>query len=252
MHLFSLIVLLLIGIANGFINVTGGGGGLITTPLLLALGLNPYASLATSKFIPIGGLLTGGAKYYKAKIIIWNKALVVLAIVVSIGAIIAANLTLSINEHVLKYIILIATAIILVLTIIPQNNKKPLGNTSTNTSHIPSIGALVWSFIVSLYQGSIGIGGGIFLAFVLRKFMSLTYLESAALMNILAVLITIISAATFTVKGVVDYQYGIPLFVGSIIGGYLGAHIAIKRGERLIKFVTILVCVGLLIKVILM
>jgi len=70
-------------------------------------------------------------------------------------------------------------------------------------------------------------------------------------MNILAVLITIIAAITFTIKGVVNYQYGIPLFIGSIIGGYFGAHIAIKKGEKLLKIITIILSIGLLAKILL-
>lgn len=250
MHILLLLGLLLIGVANGFINVTGGGGGLITTPLLLALGLNPYASLATSKFVPIGGLVMGGAKYYQAKVVTHNKLLFILAFIVSFGAIISANFTLSINEQVLKYIILTATVLILFLTLFPA--KKNSGNNVTSQqSNKLSFSLIFWTFVVSLYQGSIGIGGGIFLAFVFRRFLRQTYLESAAMMNILAVLITIISAATFTVKGVVNYQYGVPLFIGSIIGGYMGAHIAIKKGEKLLKIITVLVSFGLLIKVLL-
>src|SRR6266566_1338826 len=103
MHLASFIAFLLIGIVNGFINVTGGGGGLITTPLLLALGLNPYQSLATSKFVPIGGLVTGGVRYYKAKVISSSTTLWILLLTVSVGSIIAANFTLSINAVILKY-----------------------------------------------------------------------------------------------------------------------------------------------------
>jgi uncharacterized membrane protein YfcA len=251
MHLVILFIFLLIGVANGFINVTGGGGGLITTPLLLAFGLSPYASLATSKFVPIGGLLAGGAKYYKEKVVRRNKALVILAIVVSIGAIIAANLTLSINEQLLKYIILTATATIIALTIFSKENKNVSKSAAINTPNHLSFGVLFWSFIVSLYQGSIGIGGGIFLAFVFRKFMRYSYLESAALMNVLSALVTIISAVTFTIKGVVNYEYGVPLFLGSIFGGYLGAHIAIKKGEKLLKIITIVVSVGLLVKILL-
>lgn len=249
MHFLFLAFFLLIGVVNGFINVTGGGGGLITTPLLLALGLSPYASLATSKFVPIGGLITGGAKYYQAKIVSKNKLLVIFAITVAIGAIIAANLTLSINQLVLKYIIIIATMIILLLSIFSKNKKAVSKVYFNKSTQLPPTKVIFWVFLVSIYQGSIGIGGGIFLAFVFRKFMQYTYLESAALMNILAILITIISAATFTVKGVVNYEYGIPLFLGSIIGGYLGAHVAIKKGDKLIKIITIVVSVGLIIKV---
>jgi uncharacterized protein len=248
MHFLFLFVLLLIGVANGFINVTGGGGGLITTPLLLALGLSPYAALATSKFIPIGGLISGSAKYYRDKVVSRNKSLFILAIIVSIGGFIAANITLSINEHVLKYIIITATSIMLLLIIFSKDKKKDAAIKNAG-SKPPSFGLLFWSFVVSIYQGSIGIGGGIFLTFVFRKFLRYTYLASAALMSVLTILIALISAATFTAKGVVNYEYGIPLFIGSILGGYLGAHIAIKKGDKLLKIITIVVSVALLIKV---
>jgi uncharacterized protein len=248
MPILFFITFLLIGVVNGFINVTGGGGGLITTPLLLAMGLNPYAALATSKFVPIGGLLTGGTKYYRAKIIKLNKSFLVLLFIVSIGAVIAANLTLHINTLVLKYIIIFASSIILLLTIFSKN-KKNISERSVEKVATPSFSVLFWSFIVSIYQGSIGIGGGIFLAFVFRKFMQYTYLESSALMSVLTVLIAFIAAVTFTIKGVVNYEYGLPLFIGSIVGGYLGAHIAIKKGEKLLKAITLLVSVALIIKV---
>src|SRR6185312_6967151 len=104
-----------------------------TTPLLLALGLNPYASLATSKFVPIGGLVSGGIKYYKAKVIKGDKTLLILAIIVSLGSIIAANLTLSVSEQALKYIIIVSTAVILFLTIFSKdanNFESPVKKTS--------------------------------------------------------------------------------------------------------------------------
>jgi uncharacterized membrane protein YfcA len=250
MHFLFLFGLLLIGVVNGFINVTGGGGGLITTPLLLALGLSPYAALATSKFVPIGGLVSGGAKYYKEKVVRRNKSLLYLAIIVSIGGFIAANLTLSINATILKYIIITATSVMLLLAIFAKD--RPVSQVSKDTvSHSPSFGLLFWSFIVSIYQGSIGIGGGIFLAAIFRKFMQYSYLASAALMSVLTILIALISAATFTLKGVVNFEYGIPLFLGSIIGGYVGAHTAIKKGDRLLKLITIVVSIALLLKVIL-
>ena len=102
---------------------------------------------------------------------------------------------------------------------------------------------------MSIYQGSIGIGGGIFLTFVFRKFLQYSYLASAALMSILTILIAFISAATFTAKGVVNYEFGVPLFIGSILGGYLGAHVAIKKCDKLLKIITIVVSVALLVKV---
>ena len=98
----------------------------------------------------------GGAKYYQAKVVTHNKLLFFLAFIVSLGAVISANLALSINEHMLKYIILTATALILFLTISPTNKSEK--KTFTQAANKLSFPLIFWTFVVSLYQGSIGIG----------------------------------------------------------------------------------------------
>jgi uncharacterized membrane protein YfcA len=102
MNPLSFIFFILAGIVIGFINVTGGGGALVTTPLLLALGVNPYIAVATNKFVPIGGFITGGTKYYNAKVLTKNKLLLLMAIFASASAILGANLILTINATILN------------------------------------------------------------------------------------------------------------------------------------------------------
>jgi uncharacterized protein len=248
MQLLIFILFMIIGFATGFVNATGGGGALITTPLLLAFGVNPYATLATNKLVPIGGLLIGGAKYYSAKVFRWSWSLLLLAVITAVGAFIAANLTLTINAVILKYIILITTLSI-VTTIILKKDKKSTESTGNDKINIPNIKFLFAVFFISIYQGSIGIGGGIFLASAFRHFLKYSFVKSAALMNALTVIIMLVSAMTFAFKGVINYEYGIPLFIGSIVGGYAGAHIAIKKGDRLLKTITILIAAALVVKV---
>lgn len=251
MHLLILLVFLLIGGVIGFINATSGGGGVISTPLFLAIGLNPYVALATSKFTPIGGLIAGSFKYYKANLIEKNKSVLLLSVIVAIGAIIAANLTIQINALVLKYIILISSIIILLLITFKRTNENSKNKVETKQIHIRDIKTVFWIFIVSIYQGSIGIGGGVFLAFIFRHFMKYSYLKGAALMNTLSVIITIASASTFIFKGVMNFEYGIPMLIGNTIGGYIGAHIAIKKGDKLLKIITIIISIAIIIKVLL-
>ena len=46
-----------------------------------------------------------------------------------------------------------------------------------------------------------------------------------------------VSAVTiFIIKGIINYPVGIALFLGMMIGGYLGAHSAIKKGNKWLKF----------------
>lgn len=249
MHIIILFIFLLIGVVIGFINATSGGGGVISTPLFLAFGLSPYVALATSKLVPIGGLITGTVKYNRAKLIEKNKSVLLLSIIVAVGAIVAANLTIQINAAVLKYIILISSIVILLLITFKKSEGIKTNHDEKEHIRIRDPRIIFWVFLVSIYQGSIGIGGGVFLAFIFRHFMKYSYLKGAALMNTLSIIITVASASTFAFKGIMNFEYGIPMFIGNTIGGYIGAHVAIKKGDTLLKIITIIVSIAIIIKV---
>jgi uncharacterized membrane protein YfcA len=245
--MFLFIGIFLIGIFNGFINVTVGGAGLINTPLLLALGLGPYSAIATTKFITFGSGFAGSSRYHRGKIF-QNKKLVLFILVLSlIGGVIGAQLTFLINELVLEWTIVGIALLILFLTIF----KKPKKETVEVVHHskVQYGIALVAIFFTSIYGGSIGMGAGIVVIAILVHYMKYTYIQSSALMTIFTLALTFGSAVTFMLKGAVNYEFGIPLFIGSAIGGWIGAHIAIKKGNKLIEILTVIIALVLIGKV---
>ena len=47
--------------------------------------------------------------------------------------------------------------------------------------------------------------------------------------------LSLVSLITFMANGIVDYPLGISLFLGMLVGGYLGAHTAVRKGEVRVK-----------------
>ena len=47
--------------------------------------------------------------------------------------------------------------------------------------------------------------------------------------------LSVTSLIIFAQNGIIDYQVGLVLFVGMAIGGYAGAHYALKKGNEWVK-----------------
>src|SRR5437016_2627042 len=83
----------LIGITTGFVDSTGGPGGIITIPLLILLGFPPQVAIATDRVGIVGQSLAAIFKFWRAKKIVW-KYVPILTIISLCGSLIGANILL--------------------------------------------------------------------------------------------------------------------------------------------------------------
>ena len=90
-------------------------------------------------------------------------------------------------------------------------------------------------FLISIWGGFFAAGSGIFNRYAWTHFFGLTMVEVAATGKIPWLLTSLVVLVTFIRAGVVHYGYGITLFVGMLVGGYLGAHWAVKKGDVWVK-----------------
>ncbi|MCK5042613.1 MAG: sulfite exporter TauE/SafE family protein, partial [Candidatus Aenigmarchaeota archaeon] len=68
-------------------------------------------------------------------------------------------------------------------------------------------------------------------------FFGFTIIQSNATSIIPWFVMSITSLIIFIINGLVVYQVGISLFAGMLVGGYLGAQTAIKKGNRWVKII---------------
>jgi uncharacterized membrane protein YfcA len=111
------------------------------------------------------------------------------------------------------------------------------------TSREYLLGAVLF-FLIYIYMGFYGAGAGTFLMYVLILLFGQTFIESAATNKIASLTGMIISVAVFALNRAIDYSLGAVLFIGCLIGSYLGARFSDKIGNIWIKrffFVLVLV-----------
>lgn len=242
-EMIELLLVYLIGVAVSFIGSMVGGGGLLSIPLLVFLGLPPQVAIATNRFGSVGVAVGATTTYVKKKKIIW-KYVIPVAVVALIGGYIGANILLAISEALAERIIGIALILFLPFLFI----RREIGVVNVAVSRMRKGIGYTLLFMVDLWGGFFTGGTGIFRRYVLTHFFGVTIIEAGAIGSIPWLLTSLLALIIFIVHDVVNYQYGIILFIGMVIGGYFGAHTAIRKGDAWVKLVFAAVTVASALK----
>ncbi len=239
------ILILLTGIAAGFLDSTSGGGGLISIPFLIFFGLPPQVAIATDRLGAIGQESAALLEFSRAKKILW-RYVPIFSIMGLVGAVIGANILLSIDPKQLQRIIGILLLAVLPLVIF---NKEIAIKRSQPTNLKKGFG-FVFYFFIMIYNGIFGAGAGPLSTYNFLYFFGFTLTEVFATSTIPWLLLCLSSLVIFMLRGIVDYKNGVILLIGMTIGGYIGAHVALKKGDlwmkRLFVPVVIASCIKLL------
>ena len=246
MNVFEQILLLVVAfIANLFSAFSGGGAGLLQLPALIFLGLPFAIALATHKLASVALGIGATARHLKSSRLERRFALFMLATGIP-GVVLGANIILLVPDRNAE----IALGILTLGLGIYSGMKKSLGQT-LDPQHRDLqgmvIGGLVLFFIGGL-NGSLTSGTGLFVTLWLIGWFGLDYKRAVAYTLVLVgVFWNGTGALTLGILGEIKWSWLPALLVGSLLGGYAGAHLSITKGNRWIKrgFETVTILVGL-------
>jgi len=234
----------LVGIIGAFIGSMAGGGGLVSIPFFIFLGLPPQVAIATTKLGGLGLYLAALPKFSQNKKIDWRYVLP-LSLVSLVGALVGAEILLSIDPKILTRLI----GFILV-ALLPLFFIKDLGVVKVEAGRTRRyLGYFVWVF-VSIFAGFFGGGGSTLAIYALVLFFGFTMIESSATAMIPWLVLVVAALVVFVQKGIVSYFFGSAIFFGMALGGYLGVKVALKKGDQWVKIFFSLVLLAAAIKLI--
>src|SRR5271167_4597394 len=98
-------VLALVAVAAGTVDAIGGGGGLLTVPALLAVGLPPQLALGTNKGQSVFGSLAALANFARAGLVSWKRVRWTMPLGF-VGALLGATVVLRLRPEVLRPLVL--------------------------------------------------------------------------------------------------------------------------------------------------
>jgi uncharacterized membrane protein YfcA len=230
----------------GLVDAIAGGGGLITLPVMLGLGLPPHQALATNKGQSVFGTLTAFATYWRRGTI--DRPRAPLAFLSGLaGAALGALALLAVRPEPLRplIVILLIGAVALVLGRPYIQARAPIAGISPRAAPwaLAAIGLTLGG-----YDGFFGPGAGSLLIIAFATVFGDTLTRASGNAKVVNLATNLAAVAIFSWHGTVQWAIALPMAAANILGASIGARLALKRGDRFVRVVIIVVVSAAVIK----
>jgi len=232
-------------VANVFSALSGGGAGLIQLPVLIFLGLPFGVALATHKVATVALGIGATIRHLRESHLERQFALFMVGIGVP-GVILGASVILQVPDRSAQIALGCLTMALGIYSIFsPQ-----LGQLYT-PAHRDRRGYVIGGlslFFIGVLNGSLTSGTGLFVTLWLIRWFGMDYKRAVAYTLVLVGLFwNGAGAITLGLLGEIYWLWIPALLLGSVLGGYLGAHLAIVKGNKVIKraFEAVTLLIGL-------
>jgi uncharacterized membrane protein YfcA len=240
MDTLTLVLLCLFAFTAGFVDAIAGGGGLIQTPAaLVLLPQYPVSTVIASLKIPAFTGTSLAVRQYLRKVVIRLPMVLFMCITAFVAAFAGSELLTLVSNRFMKPVIFF----VLILVAIYTFSKKNFGQ-HTEKLHSPErqmLYAFLISLLIGFYDGFIGPGAGSFLILAFITILGLDFLHASANAKLVNMSTNLGSIVLFLLKGVILWKIAIPMAICNGLGGFIGARLAISRGNRFIRIFFLLV-----------
>lgn len=234
METYIIVLLCIASFFAGFVDAIVGGGGLIQTPVAMILMPNlSVASIIGSLKIPAFSGTSFAAFQYLKKVDMNWKLLSIMAVLAFASAFCGSALLNVVSNDFMKpllFFILIALAIY-------TFKKKNFGQHQEKDHSLKKelAYAVIISLLVGFYDGFIGPGTGSFLVLGFVSILGYDFLHASANAKMVNLATNFGSICLFVLKGKIVWAFAIPMAFCNALGGWVGAKLAIKKGNNFIR-----------------
>ena len=235
-YLYPLVVLA--GVAAGFVNMLAGNGSLITLPVLIFIGLPANIANATNRVGVTLQNIVGTAGFYQQKRLDVRGALF-LSAPTALGSVLGAQLAVNIDELLFKRVLAVIMIIMLGLMAI-KPERWLAGREAGAGTRLTVANALVF-FAIGVYGGFLQAGVGIFLLVALVLGAGYDIVRGNAVKIAIVLALTAVALLIFWANAKVEWGIGLLLGMGNMIGAWLGTRFAVDKGAVWVRRFVIVV-----------
>jgi hypothetical protein len=238
------LLLAVAGAVSAFLNVTAGGGSLLTLPLLIFLGLPAATANGTNRIAILIQNIFATARFHQFNVIPKGVTLIT-ALPAILGAIVGAQLAVEIDELLFKRILALTMILVLGPLFFGLGPKPALAPAP------PSRGK---KFFLALAFFGVGIYGGFiqgavgFLIIFALTLAGYDLVRTNALKVLVVLIFTPFALFIFIVNGQVDYLKGVALAAGSAIGAWLATRVVVEKGHNFLRWLVMLTMAAFAVK----
>ena len=231
------LLLFVVAMIAGWVDSIAGGGGLLTVPSMLLVGMPPAMALATNKLQSSAGTLTA-AIYFIQKGAVNLKQIRWLILATFIGSMFGSWLVLQIDAGIL----LAYLPILLILVGLYFLFSPSIGDVERKRKLSLVAFALVICPLLGFYDGFVGPGTGSYMALSFVLLCGYSLPKATANAKVLNFTSNFSALLYFMVFGEVFWLMGLVMIVGQLIGAFFGAKMVLESGSALIRPIVVIVC----------
>ncbi len=244
MTILELLLLLVTGIATGFLNVMAGGGSMLSVPMMIFLGIPGTVANATNRLAILPQNITAVLTFYKKGFSNFKLSLTLAACTIP-GAIIGSYIASQIPNANFNKLLAVIMVAILIIMMLPQPKKSTEGEKISKGRMIAGHICMVF---IGFWGGFIQLGVGFLLMPTLNRVLKLDLITTNMHKVFIVMCYTAVALLVFSSQLELFWQAGIALAIGTSIGAWLATNFQIKRGINAIRWVVNAVIIVFIIK----
>ncbi|WP_205471395.1 TSUP family transporter [Nocardioides sp. SYSU D00038] len=244
----TLVLLGLAALTAGFVDAVVGGGGLVQLPALL-LGLpqaSPVTILATNKLASFSGTSVSSITYYR-RVRPDPRTFLPLMGLALVGSFLGALVASQVPREAFEPIVLVALVVVGAYVVLRPGVGAETVLLHSGGRHLGT--AMVVGLAIGFYDGVLGPGTGSFFVIALVGLLGYSFLEASAKAKMANWATNLGALLLFVPQGAVMWRLALVLGACNLVGGYLGARVAVSRGARFVRGFFIVVVTAFVVRI---
>lgn len=226
----------------GFVDAVAGGGGLITLPALLAAGLPPLDALATNKAQSTWGSTAALVRFAGTRLLDRGPAAWSFFAGMA-GAMIGVLILTEVPNHALRPLVLVL--LLMAAGMVAAVRPRP----RASAIHRPLWWSLAVAGGIGAYDGFFGPGTGTLLILAYVLIWHQAYDAASANAKVVNCGSNWGAFLCFIGMGLIQWPVALAMAAGQILGGWMGAHLVVRKGQGLVRLLAAAVSMALAARV---
>jgi uncharacterized membrane protein YfcA len=220
-------LLFLVGVLVAAINSVSGGGSTLSLPLLILMGLPSAVANGTNRLGILAGSL-GSLAAFKSLGHFHPRLAWQVGWPACLGAVAGSLMAVRLPDRIFNPVL---AAVMIFVSVMAFRKRAPLpgrpGEAALRSGFLPFLVYLG----VGFYGGFIQAGSGLIMIYAFGRLSNLDIFQINSLKVFNTLLFIGVSLVTFVAAGKVRWDLGAALAAGSFLGGWLGSHWQVRKGE---------------------
>ncbi|MFT3851301.1 MAG: sulfite exporter TauE/SafE family protein [Ilumatobacteraceae bacterium] len=233
MDLVSALIVGAAGLACGVVNSIAGGGTLILFPVLLLVGLPPLQANVTNSVATWPGYV-GGVIGFSDEIGQQRRRLPAMIAATLVGSTVGCVLLLATPSEAFDIVVPVLVLVAALLTAVQPLVRRSVTARAASAAPV-SAATVIGLVIATFYGGYFGAALGVIVLGVLGLTTGETLRECNASKSVVSLVDASVSVVIFGLFGNVSWGYVAVAAPTALAGGYVGAGVAKRMNERLLR-----------------